>query len=93
MSLKKDALPRFGNQQATEYAFLVQTCELPESAGSAADEALLIADKLASVGEPLQNSLATFDNGGWRVLSHHLLRTNGSLIVSFLVCRQRGDQP
>jgi hypothetical protein len=89
MSLKKDTSARSGNQQMTEYAFLVQTCELPESTGSGGDEALLIADKLASVSEPLQNSLDSFDHGGWRVLSHHLLRTNGSLIVSFLVCRQR----
>jgi hypothetical protein len=91
MSLKNDMLVGF-EKQMTEYAFLVQTCELPESASSA-DEALLIADKLASVGEPLQNSLASFDNGGWRVLSHHLLRTNGSLVVSFLICRQRGENP
>jgi hypothetical protein len=73
----------------TEYAFLIKKCEFPDFALAEGDEAQLIAERLAGLGGPLQTSLESFDDGGWRVLSHDLLRSNGSLIVSFLICRQR----
>jgi len=74
-----------------EYAFFVQTCELPEDMVGASAEyrGRVIASKLSELAEPLHQSLEHFDNGGWKVLSHDLLQADGSLVVSFLICRQR----
>ena len=72
-----------------EYAFLVQTCELaigeevPQE-----DRGQAIAERLA-LGEPLQRTLNSFDQGGWQVLSHDVMETKGSLVVSFLIFRQQ----
>ena len=73
----------------TEYAFLVQTCELPAPGASGQTRAQVIAEKLAALSEPLRLSLNSFDHGGWQVLSHHLLESNGLLIVSFLMSRPK----
>jgi hypothetical protein len=73
-----------------EYAFLVQTCELPEIDREAwQDRGQVIAERLAALGEPLRRALNSFDQGGWQVLSHDVLETNGSLVVSFLIFRQQ----
>jgi len=74
-----------------EYAFLVQTCELPEIDGEAWQEnrGQVIAERLAALGEPLRRTLNSFDQGGWQVLSHDVMETNGSLVVSFLIFRQQ----
>ena len=77
----------------TEYAFLVQTCDLPENrVGATEDPGRVIAEQLLTLNKRLHASLASLDDGGWRVLSHHLLETNGSLIVSFLICRERRNE-
>jgi hypothetical protein len=75
----------------TEYAFLVRTCELSadEAPATAGDRGRVIAEKLAQLAEPLQRSLESFDHGGWKVLSHDLLREGDSLVVTFLICRPR----
>ena len=67
---------------------LVQTCSLPAN-GDATSEirAQIIAERLAGSVEGLTRSLGTLDDGGWQVLSHDVLETNGSLVVSFLVFR------
>ena len=87
MSPNKDAV----RLPTMEYAFLVQTRELPhrsgEESGEKQDE--FIAETLMELCAPLENSLDSLDNGGWRVLSHDVMQTNGSLIVSFLICRER----
>ena len=73
-----------------EYAFLVQTCELPEIDREAwQDRGQVIAERLAALGEPLRRALNSFDQGGWQVLSHDVLETNGSLVVSFLIFRRQ----
>jgi hypothetical protein len=74
-----------------EYAFLVQTCQIPDSA-SGETRAHTIAEQLVKMMETLRSSLSSFDSGGWRVVSHDLLETNGSLIVSFLICREERDR-
>jgi hypothetical protein len=78
-----------------EYAFLVQARDLPpgSAAISGGQQAELIAETLTELCEPLENSLESFDRGGWRILSHDLMQANGSLIVSFLICRQRRSDP
>lgn len=73
-----------------EYAFLVQTCELPDIGREARqDRGQVIAERLAALGEPLRRALNSFDQGGWQVLSHDVLETNGSLVVSFLIFRRQ----
>jgi len=74
-----------------EYAFLVQTCELPGIGGEAPqeDRGQAIAERLAELGEPLRRTLNSFDQGGWQVLSHDVMESNGSLVVSFLIFRQQ----
>jgi hypothetical protein len=74
-----------------EYAFLVQTCDLPPDIASIpADESgRLIAQGLAALAEPLQRSLESFDRGGWHVVSHNVAQVNGALILTFLITRQR----
>jgi hypothetical protein len=73
-----------------EYAFLVQTCEPPETDREAwQDRGQVIAERLAALGEPLRGALNSFDQGGWQVLSHDVLETNGSLVVSFLIFRRQ----
>ena len=73
----------------TEYAFLVRSCELPAGmkAESADYRGRVIAEKLGTLVESLHQSLETFDDGGWQVLSHTLLEADDSLVVSFLICR------
>jgi hypothetical protein len=74
-----------------EYAFLVRSCELPANmiAESADFRGRVIAEKLGTFVESLHQSLESFDDGGWQVLSHTLLETNDSLVVSFLIYRRR----
>jgi hypothetical protein len=75
-----------------EYAFLVRTCELsPVSANSEAKRETLIAEKLSELCGLLESSLESLDDGGWRVLSHDVTQDNDSLIVTFLLCRPRGN--
>ena len=71
-----------------EYGFLVQTCELPAVNAPAECRAQIIAEKLAALNEPLQRSLVSFQAGGWRIVSHDLLQTNESLIITFLIGRE-----
>jgi hypothetical protein len=74
----------------TEYAFLVRSCELPAGMKmeSADFRGHVIAEKLGMLVESLHQSLESFDQGGWQVLSHNLLEANDSLVVSFLICRR-----
>jgi hypothetical protein len=73
-----------------EYAFLVQACELGiDGKACQVDRGQAIAERLAALGEPLRLSLNSFDQGGWQVLSHDVMETNGSLVVSFLIFRQQ----
>ena len=74
----------------TEYAFLVRSCELPVGmvAESAECRGRVIAEKLGTMVESLHQSLESFDDGGWQVLSHTLLEAPKSLVVSFLICRR-----
>src|SRR5260370_22295427 len=80
---------------AMDYAFMVQTCDLPPGAAATSGEkqAALIAEALMALWEPLEKSLESFDHGGWRILSHDLMQAHGSLIVTFLICRQRRGNP
>ena len=71
-----------------EYAFLVQTCEISSAVPVGESRSQVIAEKLVNMIEMLRSSLDSFDHGGWRALSHDVLETNGSLIVSFLICRE-----
>ena len=72
-----------------EYAFLVQTCTMPESNETSSEaRSHVIAQTLIKITDGLQSSLQSFDAGGWRVLSHDLLESGNSLIVSFLICRE-----
>ena len=73
-----------------EYAFLVHACEISDAAPGEA-RSQVIAQKLFNMIGTLRASLDSFDRGGWRVLSHDLLETNGSLVVSFLICREERD--
>ena len=77
-----------------EYAFLVQTRTLRRRAQTESGEkqAEFIAETLMEFCAPLENSLDSLDNGGWRVLSHDVMQANVTLIVSFLICRDRRDQ-
>lgn len=73
-----------------EYAMLIQTCSLPDSSlGSSERRAELIAERLASSTQGLSVGLETLDSGGWQVLSHDVLETQGTLVVSFLIFRQQ----
>ena len=76
-----------------EYAFLVQSCEVPltSTETSAAERGHLIAEKLVAMTETLRLGLRSFDHGGWYVLSHDVLESHGSVIVSFLICREQKD--
>src|SRR5215467_532124 len=87
MSLKKDTV----RLSTMEYAFLVQTRALPHfsPAESGSKEGEFIAETLMELCAPLENSLDSLDSGGWRVLSHDVMQSNGTLIVSFLICRDR----
>jgi hypothetical protein len=74
-----------------EYAFLVHTRDLPPdaSAQSGRQQGELIAETLMELCAPLESGLESFDDGGWRVLSHDVMQANGSLVISFLICRPR----
>ncbi len=74
-----------------EYAFLVQTREIPHGASSVSGkkQGEFIAETLVELCASLENSLDSFDQGGWRALSHDVMQADGSLIVSFLICRPR----
>ena len=86
MSLNHDTI----RSSVMEYAFLVQTRDLPHTfVQSGRQQGELIAETLIELCAPLESSLESFDNGGWRVLSHDVMHTNGALIVSFLICRPR----
>jgi hypothetical protein len=69
---------------------LIQTCPMPSVSDAPFEErAQMIAERLASSTEGLSRGLDSLDSGGWQVLSHHVLETAGTLVVSFLVFRQR----
>lgn len=74
-----------------EYAFLIQTCDLPSNMGSLSSQerTQLVVQRMAESAEPLQKSLGSFDDGGWTVVSHNVMQTEGSLILSFLIKRER----
>ena len=75
-----------------EYAMLIQTCPIPPAEESSGEErAQMIAERLASSTQGLTRGLESLDSGGWQVLSHDVLETHGTLVVSFLVFRQRSD--
>ena len=76
---------------ALEYAFIVRNCELTADVRgkSTEEKAQIIAERLAGMMEPLHASIESFDNGGWEIRSHNMVEVNGSLIVTFLVCRER----
>ena len=77
-----------------EYGFLVQTCDLPAANAPGECRAEMIAEKLAGLNETLQRSLASFQAGGWRIVSHDLLQTNESLVITFVIGREaRPQQP
>ena len=69
---------------------LVQTCSIPPNGADSCTEARaqMIAERLASSIEGLQRSLESLDQGVWQVLSHDVLDTGDSLVVSFLIFRQ-----
>ena len=72
-----------------EYAMLVQTCSCSlDDAMRSEEPGELIAKTLAASAEGLTRNLSTLDGGGWQVLSHDVLETNGVLVVSFLIFRQ-----
>jgi hypothetical protein len=77
-----------------EYAFLVQTRTLPHTAPgeSGGKQGEFIGKTLMECCAPLENSLGSLDSGGWRVLSNDVMQSNGTLIVSFLICRDRREQ-
>ena len=77
-----------------EYAFLVQTRALPHrsSPESGEKQGEFIAETLMELCAPLENTLGSLDSGGWRVLSHDVMQANGTLVVSFLICRERRRQ-
>ena len=87
MSLNKDTV----RLSTMEYAFLVQTRDLPHRLpGESGDrQGEFIAETLMELCAPLENSLDSLDSGGWRVLSHDVMQSNGTLVVSFLICRDR----
>ena len=76
-----------------EYGFLVQTCDLPTAAASVGERAEAIANSLASLSEPIHRSLESLDSGGWQVVSHNVLQTDNSLIVTFLIGRNAKVRP
>ena len=90
MSLNKDT----ARLSTMEYAFLVQTRTLPTRSPveSGDKQGEFIAETLMDLCAPLENSLDSLDSGGWRVLSHDVMQANGTLIVSFLICRDRREQ-
>ena len=73
-----------------EYAMLVHTCSRPVNGPSSSVEerGLMFAEWLGSSAEGLSNGLESFGGGGWQVLSHHVLETDGLLVVSYLIFRQ-----
>ena len=81
-------------RMAVEYAFVVRSCELPFDVltKSAEAKAQIVAEKLAGMIDALHASIDSFDNGGWEVRSHNLIELNGSLVVTFLVCREHGPR-
>jgi len=74
-----------------EYGFLIQTCDLPADIDSlpAQEKTQLVAQRMAESAELLQKSVRSFDEGGWAVVSHNVIQMDGSLILSFLIKRER----
>jgi hypothetical protein len=74
-----------------EYAMLVHTCSRPPngSSSSAEVQGQMFAERLGASAEGLSLGLESFSGGGWQVLSHHVLETDGFLVVSFLIFRQQ----
>lgn len=72
-----------------EHAFIVQSSPLPSEwpTLSGAHISDVVSRSLHQVIEGIDQALATFDGGGWTVVSHSTLIANGSLIVNFLIRR------